>query len=567
MSERPAIFWIGDRYCGLVKLGSGGMGEVWAGKLLGDRGFEQIVAIKRLNVDRRRFERDHRALLDEATILQHLSASPNIVTVIDLREQDGHPALILEYIDGPELRDVLKFLAARDERLPFPIMAYITTEISKGLSYAHQCRHPKTAEPLGIIHRDVSPSNIMISSAGAVKLTDFGIAKSQIQTVETHFGEIKGKFAYMAPEQARGKKLDYRTDYFALGLILYECFYGRPAYRAESDAAFIEQARTAEIDFPFPARELESIFQRLLAFDPAKRYADLDEFRRDIASAAIQLGGMATSEDLKRYLVDLNIPQLQLAVERRKNLELAQVSSDRADADLTGTDTNAVGWLRQRWRLLAAGSAGVVVVGLAIVLLLRGRSPLPPAPVTFAAAPATAAVPAQQPVIMTSGVLRVMSDPAGATITVMKGKDRLGSAQSPATFSDLPLDTPLNIRVTHQDYVPTDMDVMLTAGAQELSKSVVLGKRPSISVRFTSTPPSSVSVPGRFKNQDAPSPPLTMPAGSYKVTFTNPLASVPASTTLNAAEAGRYRCHADMKIDATTHSPSGERPTASCMKE
>ena len=567
-ARQDATFWIGDRYCGLVKLGSGGMGEVWAGKLLGDHGFEQIVAIKRLNVDRRRFESDHRALLDEATILQHLSASPNIVTVIDLRVQDGQPALILEYIDGPELRDVLRFLAARDERLSFPLLAYITTEVSKGLSYAHQCRHPKSAELLGIIHRDVSPSNIMISSTGAVKLTDFGIAKSQIQTVETHVGEIKGKFAYMAPEQARGKKLDYRADYFALGLVLYECFYGRPAYRADSDAAFIEQARSAKIEYPSPAEGLEPIFKRLLAFEPSKRYADLDEFRRDIASAAIQLGGMATSEDLKRYLDDLKIPQLALAIERRKNLELAQVSTERVESEPTGTGTHAGGWLSGHWKLIVAASAAFVVAGLTTALLFRGNGAVPsspPSPATLPTPPATPA--ATAPAVSASGVLKLTTNPSGAVITLINGKQRIAALKSPATFTGLPLGVPLSVTAALSDFAPTTMDVTLSSDEREMSKSLVLSKRPSITVRFTANPPSSVTVPGRLNHQDAPSPPLSMPAGSYKVLFTNPLASGPAATTLNAQEGGRYRCSADMQIDVTSGTPTGSPPTAACHKE
>ncbi len=308
MTEKSKeIFWIGDRYCALFMIGAGGMGEVWAGKSFGDRGFERIVAIKRLHPDRRRRESHHRAILDEAAILQHLSLSPNIVSVIDLRMEDGQPALIMEYIDGPELHDILHALKERSERLPFPLAVYIATEVSKGLSSAHRCKHPKTGAPLSIVHRDVSPSNIMVSSAGAVMLTDFGIAKSAIQTAETRVGEIKGKYQYMSPEQARGKKIDYRTDYFALGLVLYECVFGKPAYEAETDAEFVEQARNGVIRYPEDiAIPLRQVFDHLLAGDPNDRYRDLEQFRRDIGKVSLDHGGTASSDDVRKYLLALD---------------------------------------------------------------------------------------------------------------------------------------------------------------------------------------------------------------------------------------------------------------------
>lgn len=568
MSARDgASFWLGDRYCGLVKLGSGGMGEVWAGKAFGDHGFEQIVAIKRLHVDRCRMEADHRALLDEAMILQHLSASPNIVSVIDLRDADGQPALILEYIDGPELRDVLKLLSARGERLPFPILAFIMTEVSKALSYAHQCCHPKTAAPLGIIHRDVTPSNIMISSAGAVKLTDFGIAKSEIQTVETHVGEIKGKFAYMSPEQARGRKLDYRSDYFALGLVLFECFYGRPAYQAKSDAAFIEQARSASIDYPHQAGELDPIFKRLLACEPSKRYTDLDEFRRDLASASIQLCGMATSVELRRYLAELGLPQLDLAVERRRNLEQVQPSPQRSDPEATHTGALSVSWILAHWKPIAATSTVFIVAAVSAWLLFRGRpstvqafSPAttPPVPASHSSDPT--AVPSA------TGVLNVNSDPVGAVISVLNGSHRIASQKAPAQFTDLPLGTRLNVSASFPEYASAESEVTLTPVSPELSKTFVLKKRQSVTVRFTADPPSSFSIPGLFRNQDAPSPPLSVPTGKYRVTFSNPLASSPATANLDAAENGRYRCHANMRVDPATGTSNGT-PQATCQKE
>ena len=151
--ELSKLFWIGDNYCGLYRIGSGGIGEVWIGKGIGDHGFEKVVAIKRVLRDKRLRESHQRSITDEANLLSHLSASPNIVTIETLRVENGQPYLIMEYIDGSELRDILDEV---DGPLPFPIATYIVNEISKGLSFAHHFSHPKTGTPLKKNHRDIS---------------------------------------------------------------------------------------------------------------------------------------------------------------------------------------------------------------------------------------------------------------------------------------------------------------------------------------------------------------------------------------------------------------------------
>lgn len=556
------IFWIGDRYCGLVKIGSGGMGEVWAGKALGDRGFERIIAIKRLHVDRRRHESHHRAIIDEAAVLQHLSASPNIVSIIDLREQDGQPALIMEYIDGPELRDVLKALELKNQRIPFPLVAYIVTEVSKGLSSAHQCRHPSTGEPLNIIHRDISPSNIMLSSTGAVKLTDFGIAKSEIQTAETHVGEIKGKFAYMAPEQARGLKLDFRTDYFALGLVFYECLFGSRAYVGDSDAKIITLAQEGKVAYPEPLPSwLERILNRLLASAVENRYSDLEQFRRELGQYAIDLGGIGTADDLRKYLEELHLPQLREAVERRVALEQAREMPSRSDDLATGAmQISKRPWFKRKVALIPLGLGVATTLGLGVFYL---STPLPKATIPSGAPPQQAQEVAEIVPAAAKGALTVETVPVGAMIDLRVDK-RTMSSPSPASFSDLPLGMPIRISASHSDYAESNDEITLTADNATQTRSIQLRKKPSISVRFVATPPSLVTVPGKIRDQDAPSPSLTLPAGKYTVIFKNPLASGEARTTLNANEGGSFVCSANMHIDPGTRSPTGSPPTAQC---
>jgi|GEM_PF-6843279 len=556
MTERNKdIFWIGDRYCALFKIGAGGMGEVWAGKSIGDQGFERVVAIKRLHPDKRRRESLHRAIFDEATVLQHLSVSPNIVSVIDLRVEDGQPSLIMEYVDGPELRDVLRALNQKNKKLPFLLTAYIVTEISKGLSSAHGCKHPKTGQPLNVVHRDVSPSNILLSSSGAVKLTDFGIAKSTVQTTETCVGEIKGKYQYMAPEQARGRKIDYRTDYFALGLILYECLVGKPAYEAETDIEFIERARNGKIILPGGiSDDLRAILKRLLAFDRDKRYDDLEQFRRDIGQIAIGRGGIATSDDLAQFLDYLDLPQLKEAVERRIYLEQARDLPDHDDAAETGIFTpDKRAWVRSRWFKTIAAT---VLLGVAAVLsysFVFNRSP--GSDQSFFSL-------AQR----THGSLTVETNPEDAIVLLRYGNRKIESP-SPASFRDIPLDTPLKVSAQKADFIEVSDELTLTKDSPSITRTFDLKKKPLVRVRFTANPPSSFTIPGRIANQDAPSPLMSLPAGRYSVIFSNPLATSKAHTTLDARNGGSFICKANMEIDLAARAPTGKKPKAYCQQK
>src|SRR3989338_1788733 len=211
--------------CALVKMiGRGGMADVWIGKVHWAGGFEKIVAVKILSPDQVDKEEYQRALKDEACVQAHLK-HPNIVDVYDHNFEAENPYLVMEYVEGGELREVLRMLRREKRILPLPLAAFVVSEIAKALSFAHDRRNPKSGEPFHIVHRDVSPSNILLSIHGDVKLSDFGIAKSSLQSSVTQVGQIKGKFRYMSPEQAEGNPLDRRSDVFSLGLVFYECLF------------------------------------------------------------------------------------------------------------------------------------------------------------------------------------------------------------------------------------------------------------------------------------------------------------------------------------------------------
>lgn len=308
------------RYALVKLIGRGGMADVWVGKAFGANGFEKVVAIKLLapgNIDNEEYQR---ALTDEARILVHLK-HPNVIDVYDLNFEAENPYLVMEYVEGVDLGDLLKALLPRNLRMPLPIVFYIISEVAKALSYTHDRRDSRTGKPLLIVHRDVSPSNILLSIEGDVKLSDFGIAKSALHSEATQTGQIKGKFRYMSPEQTEGQPLDRRSDIFSLGLVFYECLFGSPAYGDPSDVKILRMARAAWLKIPLDCDErLKTILGKLLARKRSDRCSDLRAFQNEMNEMVTTKGGIAGRDDVGVFLRRLNIPQLQRSTMIRKEV-------------------------------------------------------------------------------------------------------------------------------------------------------------------------------------------------------------------------------------------------------
>ncbi|RMF59325.1 MAG: serine/threonine protein kinase, partial [Calditrichaeota bacterium] len=207
----------------LERLAVGGMAEVFRARVRAEGGFEKHLVIKRILPHLSSDSEFVVMLIDEAKIAVCLS-HPNIVQVYDLGKIEGTYFIAMEFIEGGDLREILRRCAQRNITVPIDHAIYITTEVLKGLDYAHSKRAgtKESATPLQIIHRDISPPNILLSYAGEVKIVDFGIAKASTRMMETAAGVLKGKFEYMSPEQASGLAVDARTDLFSTALLLYE---------------------------------------------------------------------------------------------------------------------------------------------------------------------------------------------------------------------------------------------------------------------------------------------------------------------------------------------------------
>jgi serine/threonine protein kinase len=269
----------------------GGMAEVYRGLHVGQNGFKRLVAIKRIlprNADNPEYAEMFR---DEALIGQRLQHA-NVVKVECFDIVDRCPSLIMEFIDGADLRAVLAEIEKSRElrRMPIPMAIYIIAEAARGLHYAHLRKDDMTGKPLDLVHRDISPQNILISFNGEVKVTDFGIATvdANFKSTETKSGIVKGKYSYMSPEQISAKKVDAKTDIFALAIVLWEVLAMKRLFVAENEVQVIEIVKDVRI--PKSLREfnreinpdLEAIVLKALAKDPSKRYANMEEFEKTL---------------------------------------------------------------------------------------------------------------------------------------------------------------------------------------------------------------------------------------------------------------------------------------------
>ena len=282
----------------LVKLiASGGMAEVYLAKQAGAAGFEKLVCLKRILPHLARDKQFVEMFLNEARLAARLD-HPNIVSIYDLGETNGNYFIAMEFIDGPNLRGVGKRAAELNELLPIPEVLKIISMAAAGLQYAHDLTD-EDGQPLGLVHRDISPDNILVHRNGAAKVVDFGIAKAANSSGVTRTGTLKGKVAYMPPEQLRGSPLDRRTDVFALGVVLYEMLAGKRPWDANSEVALIGKIMTEEAPplselRPDAPEELLAIVDRALAKEREQRYQSCHEFQNDLEQLLVGLGQTIT---------------------------------------------------------------------------------------------------------------------------------------------------------------------------------------------------------------------------------------------------------------------------------
>jgi serine/threonine protein kinase len=268
------------QYLLLDLIATGGMAEVFRAKRKGVEGFEKIVAVKRILSHLSRNKEFVDMFINEAKMVAGLS-HPNIVQIFELGKIDDTYFIAMEYVDGRDLRTILTRVREKGIVPDVDLAALITSKVGSALEYAHRQADADGRE-LQIVHRDVSPQNILISKEGEVKLVDFGIAKAAIKAHHTDSGSLRGKLMYMSPEQAWGRSIDKRSDIFSLGVVLFEMLTGRSLFVGDSEMSILERVRQANVPPPSSLNpavpiELEAVTTRALRKDPAERYQDASE--------------------------------------------------------------------------------------------------------------------------------------------------------------------------------------------------------------------------------------------------------------------------------------------------
>jgi len=418
------------RYQLLEKIAAGGMAEVYRARMRGEEGFEKIVAIKRILPHMADNDDFITMFIDEAKLAAQLTHN-NIIHIYDLGKEDAYHYIAMEYVEGKDLRSILKTASEKGYPLPVELALFIASKVANALDYAHR-RMGLDGKELNLVHRDVSPQNVLISFEGDIKLCDFGIAKAATKVQQTQAGALKGKLQYMSPEQAWGKKVDRRTDIFSLGIVLFEMLAGERLFSGDTDLTILEQVRDARseppsLKNPDVPKKVDQIVLKALAKNPQDRYQNASEMEKDINSVLYSFQPAPGPADLAIFMhrlveasaaasdaqIDAAFAQVAAAPapeEKKKGKGLVISKKEKAAEPAPVPEPVEISQPamslgdepgKSRTGLFAGIGVGVVVLAAAAWFMTRGKAPEPvpvptpvPAAATEAAPATTAAAPA-----------------------------------------------------------------------------------------------------------------------------------------------------------------------------
>jgi tetratricopeptide (TPR) repeat protein/tRNA A-37 threonylcarbamoyl transferase component Bud32 len=350
------------RYTVLRKIGAGGMAEVFLARFRGAQGAEKLLVVKKIHPAFASNPRFIEMFVDEAKVAMRLNHS-NIVQVYAFEQIGDDLILAMEHVDGRDLHEIRNAVWNAGQRVPYGLAAFIAAEVAKGLDYAHS-RKDHRGKPLDIVHRDVSPQNVLVSRDGAVKVTDFGIARAR-SVHEESLGEVRGKLGFMAPEQARGLPVDRRADIFSLGVILHELLVGRPLVPFGPREEVLEIVRSGlhvsprAVD-PAVPEELDAVVRRAMAVDPRERYATAREMAVDLGRYLHFGDAIHDSHALETWMAE-HVPAAVLgaaALDAETGGATAEISAAGSAASTQGGD-GALGQVEQRAVVLVAARVAI----------------------------------------------------------------------------------------------------------------------------------------------------------------------------------------------------------------
>ncbi len=500
------------KYTLLRKLATGGMAELFLALHRSVAGFEKLVVIKRILPAMNQDQAFIEMLLHEARVAATIS-HPNIVQVFDVGFFEDTYYIAMEHIHGEDLRAIVRQMKLR-RLTEFPVEHALAIALGtcSGISYAHEKR-ALDGSPLHIVHRDISPQNILVTYTGDVKVVDFGIAKSRIQVgEETRTGHLKGKVPYMSPEQARGEDIDFRSDVFSTGIVLFELTTGRRLFKGSNELETLrlicdkEYPRPSQARPGYPAR-LEAIVMRALAKDRNERYATAREMQSDLEAYVRDERIPVSDIELSRWMQTLfedKLVQQKAVLQDVKQLAdvIAAQNEDLSSTSDTQEPSSTSGpalvpssppppmapaqspWSRARRIFLLGLASGVLALSLLSGSYLCWRRP--DAAREAASSSSTlstgSTTPSQQ-----RGSVMIRTDPPNASVWI---NGELRAESTPATLEALPLGVPIQVKLTADGYAPELLSVVLTDVSPVASANVTL-KKGTVTLNLTSSVPKT----------------------------------------------------------------------------
>ena len=379
-----------DRYELVGELASGGMATVFLARLSGVGGFQRFVAMKRLHPHLANEKEFVEMFLDEARIAARIH-HPNVVPILEVGASPVGYYLVMEYIEGDTLARLLARAAQRGKRIPIPIALRIAVDTLSGLHAAHELRDD-TGDPVNLVHRDVSPQNVLVGVDGIARITDFGVARAASRLTATRVGQLKGKIAYMAPEQAAGEEtLDRRADVFAAGIVIWEELAAKRLFKAENEAATLSRVMTEPVPplsviVPGLSLQLSNVVMRALERDPNKRFATCAQFGDALEAAAVGKERIATPRELAAYVTEVLGEEVSAQREavrawiaRSEPSQVGQLpgttpssSVSAAAMSLSGGDAAQTATLSQSLPQQRRGRAGLFLLLILLLLAVGG---------------------------------------------------------------------------------------------------------------------------------------------------------------------------------------------------
>ncbi|WP_342378269.1 protein kinase [Myxococcus stipitatus] len=373
----------------LRKIASGGMGQVFLAREHGT-GFERLVVLKLILPHLAEDDEFLSMFLDEAGLVARLT-HPNLITILDLSQIEGRHCLAMEYVQGDDVRRLDKFSRAQGKPLSVGMILRIIADAAAGLHYAHQARDVQ-GKPMRLVHRDVSPQNILVGFDGGVKVIDFGVAKAATSSANTATGVLKGKYPYMSPEQAGGLAIDARSDQFALGVVMWELLTGKRLFKGDSDMMTLRLVKDCQVPRPSQLNPklppgLDEVVLKALAPTPDERYPDCGALRLALEDFALNQRVPSSSAHLSAYLRELYTERINAETDPARLDQLAEDADldSRSNSSLSGVGGGTSGrtsgsrqprsGTRSKHQTAALGAPGAVVNDRT-----RGTAPMDRAP-------------------------------------------------------------------------------------------------------------------------------------------------------------------------------------------